>query len=128
MDARKFTERLPGTPDQVRHARSVIAAALGDAHPYLDDAVLLASETATNAIRHSDSSKPGGDFALTVEHTHGWARISVRDGGAERIPCLCPLAPTAEHGRGVKLLDILAARWGLLREQRRNEVWFEVGG
>jgi hypothetical protein len=25
------------------------------------------------------------------------------------------------------MLDLLAFRWGLRREKRRNEVWFEVG-
>ena len=127
MDARKFTERLPGTPDQVRKVRLIITAALGDAHPCIDDAVLLASETATNAVRHSDSARPGGEFALTVERTDAWARVTVCDDGSSRVPCLCPVKPTAERGRGVKLLDVLASRWGLLREKSRNEVWFEVG-
>jgi anti-sigma regulatory factor (Ser/Thr protein kinase) len=127
MDARKFTERLPGTPDQVRNTRLIIATVLGDAHPCIDDAVLLASEMTTNAIRHTESSRPGGVFALTVEHTDAWARVTVRDDGSERVPCLCPLTPTAANGRGVMLLDVRAHRWGLLREKRCNEVWFEVG-
>jgi anti-sigma regulatory factor (Ser/Thr protein kinase) len=126
MDARKFTERLPGTPDQVRNARVIIANVLGGDHPCIDDTVLLASETATNAIRHSDSAMPGGVFALTVEHTEDWTRVTVRDDGSAKMPCLCPLTPTADHGRGVKLLDVLASRWGLSRERSRNEVWFEV--
>jgi anti-sigma regulatory factor (Ser/Thr protein kinase) len=127
MDARKFTERLPGTPEQVRNARLIIAKVLGDAHPCIDDAVLLASETATNAIRHTDSARPGGGFALTVDHTDAWARITVGDDGSTNVPCLCPLTPTSANGRGMKLLDMLAYRWGLVREKSRNEVWFEVG-
>jgi anti-sigma regulatory factor (Ser/Thr protein kinase) len=127
MDARKFTERLPGTPDQVRHARLIIVKVLGGDHPCIDATVLLASETATNAIRHSDSARPGGAFALTVEHTEDWARVTVGDEGSAKVPCLCPLTPTAVHGRGVKMLDVLASRWGLSRERSRNEVWFEVG-
>jgi len=71
MDPRKFTERLPGTPDQVRKVRRIITA-LGDSHPCVEDAVLLASETATNAVQHSDSARQGGEFALTVEHTDIW--------------------------------------------------------
>ena len=105
----------------------IIAKILGDAHPCIDDAVLLASETATNAIRHTDSALSGGGFALTVEHTDVWVRVTVRDDGSPRTPCLCPLGPRVECGRGVKLLDLLAFRWGLRREKRCNEVWFEVG-
>jgi anti-sigma regulatory factor (Ser/Thr protein kinase) len=126
MDARKCTERLPGTPDQVRHARLIIVKVLGNDHPCIDGTVLLTSETATNAIRHSDSARPGGVFALAVEHTEDWARVTVGDEGV-KLPCLCPLTPTAVHGRGVKMLDILASRWGLSRERSRDEVWFEVG-
>lgn len=127
MDARKFTEWLPGTPEQVRNARMIIAKVLGDAHPCIDDAVLLASETATNAIRHTDSAGPGGGFALTVERTDVWARVTVGDDGSTKVPCFCPLTPTSANGRGMKLLDMLAFGWGLVREKRRNEVWFEVG-
>jgi anti-sigma regulatory factor (Ser/Thr protein kinase) len=127
MDASKFTERLPGTPDQARRARLVIGTVLGDAHPCADDALLLASELTTNAIRHSDSSRPGGSFALVIEHTNAWVRVSVGDDGSGRVPCLCPVAPAAAHGRGMKLVDGLAVRWGLSRQKRRNEVWFEVG-
>jgi hypothetical protein len=32
-----------------------------------------------------------------------------------------------ESGRGIKMLDLLAFRWGFRREKRCNEVWFEVG-
>jgi serine/threonine-protein kinase RsbW len=128
MDVRKVTERLPGTSDQVRRVRSIIFATLGDAHPCVDEATLLASETATNAVRHSQSALPGGEFALTGEHTDAWARVTVRDDGSVKVPCLCSaVLMTAEHGRGVRLPDVLAVRWGLLREQSRNDVWFELG-
>ncbi|WP_285579393.1 hypothetical protein [Actinoallomurus iriomotensis] len=44
--------------------------------------MLLASETATNAIRHTDSALPGGGCALTAEHTDVWARVTIRDDGS----------------------------------------------
>ncbi|GAB3962934.1 hypothetical protein GCM10029978_019470 [Actinoallomurus acanthiterrae] len=121
-----LTETLPGTPDQVRRVRRIVGVALGDAHPCLDDAVLLSSETATNAITHSDSGMEGGKLTLRVECTGTWARVSVRDDGSFRLPCWCRAGRTATNGRGTELLDNLATRWGVLREGVGSTVWFEL--
>ncbi|WP_326645270.1 ATP-binding protein [Streptosporangium sp. NBC_01755] len=48
-----ISQRFPATPDQVRPARNFVAEILGDDHPLRDDAMLLASELATNAVEHS---------------------------------------------------------------------------
>jgi anti-sigma regulatory factor (Ser/Thr protein kinase) len=122
-----MTEMLPGTPDQVRTVRRIVGAALGDGHPCRDDAVLLSSETATNAITHSDSGAEGGKFMLRVEYTGAWARVSVRDDGSSRLPCWCRARQEASNGRGTELLDNLAIRWGVLREGSGSTVWFELG-
>lgn len=121
------TEMLPGTPDQVRTVRRIVGAALGDGHPCRDDAVLLSSETATNAITHSDSGAEGGKFAVRVECTRTWVRVSVRDDGSSRLPCWCRAGREATNGRGTELLDNLAIRWGVLREGPGTTVWFELG-
>jgi len=44
------------TPEQVRPARAFVAELLGDDHPLRDDAMLLTSELATNAVEHSSGS------------------------------------------------------------------------
>jgi anti-sigma regulatory factor (Ser/Thr protein kinase) len=121
-----MTEMLPGTPDQVRTVRRIVGATLGDGHPCRDDAILLSSETATNAITHSDSGAEGGKFTLRVECTESWARVSVRDAGSSRLPCWCRAGREASNGRGTELLDNLAARWGVLREMSGTTVWFEL--
>ena len=41
---------IPGRPDQVSAARAFITKILGEAEPATDVAVLLASETVTNAV------------------------------------------------------------------------------
>jgi anti-sigma regulatory factor (Ser/Thr protein kinase) len=122
-----MTEILPGTPDQVRTVRRIVGATLGDGHPCRDDAVLLSSETATNAITHSDSGAEGGKFTLRVEYTGTWACVSVRDDGSSRLPCWCRAGQEATNGRGTELLDNLAIRWGVLREGPGTTVWFELG-
>jgi anti-sigma regulatory factor (Ser/Thr protein kinase) len=48
--ARAYEHVFPGEPEQVAHARHDVARYL-DGHPLTDDAVLIVSELATNAIR-----------------------------------------------------------------------------
>lgn len=122
-----MTEVLSGTPDQVRRVRRIVAAVLGDVHPCLDDAVLLSSETATNAILHSDSGMDGGKLTLEIAYTDTWARVSVCDDGSSRLPCWCRAGRAATNGRGTELLDSLATRWGVLRNGAGSTVWFELG-
>lgn len=72
---------FPGTADQVRRARSAVAAALND-YPLADEAVLCASELATNAIRHSASGWPGGTFTVRAEIRPGRSvHLEVHDEG-----------------------------------------------
>ena len=60
---RKHEQVLPARPDQVRVARAFLAATLAGC-PAADDAILCASELASNSILHSDSKKPGGTFTI----------------------------------------------------------------
>src|SRR5258708_5401036 len=62
---------FPGTPDQVAKVRRFLRSQLAG-HPALDDAILAASELASNAIAHSASGHQGGMFAvhLTLASHH----------------------------------------------------------
>ncbi|MGJ6963445.1 ATP-binding protein [Streptosporangium sp. G11] len=51
-----ISQRFPATRDQVRNARNFVAEILGDDHPLRDNAMLLTSELATNAVEHSGRS------------------------------------------------------------------------
>ncbi|GAA3213458.1 ATP-binding protein [Actinocorallia longicatena] len=127
MTARVRSLRLPGRPDQVRSARRFVADELGAEHACRDDAVLLVSETATNAVEHTGSGGPGGHFVVTVSHTDTWARIVVSDEGSHSTPCFCRVSVESTEGRGSELLDNCAARWGITREPDGTRVWFDVG-
>jgi anti-sigma regulatory factor (Ser/Thr protein kinase) len=77
--ARRFQGTFVAEPAQVGHARRALAQAL-DGHPCTDDAALIASEFATNAVLHS-ASGDGGKFTLCVEIHPGYVWIGVGDGG-----------------------------------------------
>jgi len=49
---------LAGPPHAAREARALVGDLLGDDHPSVDDAALIASELVSNAIAHSRSGEP----------------------------------------------------------------------
>jgi serine/threonine-protein kinase RsbW len=68
----------PGWADQVRHVRHDVAEHLGKC-PATADAVLIASEFATNAILHSRSR--GGHFTIRVQLHRDFLRLECQDAG-----------------------------------------------
>ena len=74
--ARAYEHVFPGEPEQVAHARHDVARYL-DGHPLTDDAVLIVSELATNAIRHSGSY--GQSFTVRAELFAGYLWLEVED-------------------------------------------------
>ena len=76
---RRYAGTYPADPAQVRHARAALAALLRDC-PRADDAILIASEYATNSVLHS-ASRDGGEFTLRAEVHPDHVRIEVADAG-----------------------------------------------
>jgi anti-sigma regulatory factor (Ser/Thr protein kinase) len=99
---------FPARPDQVWIVRALVRDALGDT-PVTDDAVLICSELATNAILHSDSAQPGGSITIRAEvHQGDHAWIEVHDQGGRWVH-----QPRASGGRGLSLVDDLATHWDI---------------
>ena len=116
------TKTFPARADQVAQLRTVIKDTLTD-HPACDTVVLLASELAGNAIRYSGSRF----FAFTIARTHhGGLHAAIIDEGRTGFPHLKNEAADAEQGRGMKIVDALAERWGIIRHADIGvAVWFE---
>lgn len=117
--------RLPGVPAQVSAARHLVTTALGRDHPLHDDCVLLTSELATNAVLHSQSGD-GGCFTLAVHASGRRVRVRIADDGSDEPPCACRTNLHGTSGRGLPLLEALSHRWGFVRENGANTVWFEL--
>lgn len=124
MPARAF----PAYPGSIPAARDYVVAMLHEQPPDLrETAAVLVSELATNAVRHGF----GQDFEVSVQHLpdEDRLRVGVTDTGAGNPMMRRPLV-TAEHGRGLQLISLLADRWGVRR--RRDDdvktVWFELTG
>jgi hypothetical protein len=76
--AASYQRTYPGHPAQVAQVRRDLTRHLAGC-PAADAAVLIASETAANAILHSASA--GESFTLRCKHSPGHLRIEVEDLG-----------------------------------------------
>jgi anti-sigma regulatory factor (Ser/Thr protein kinase) len=115
---------LPPIRASVPAARHVLLELLGSwAVPHdHDDAGLLLSELVSNVIDHV-----GDEATLTVEvHSSGdWLRIGVVDGSAIR-PVVQELDHDRPRGRGLRMLQLIAVRWGSDEIGDGKRVWFEL--
>jgi len=114
---------LPQELGSVRSARRFVKETLDqwDLLAVLDDALLVVSELAANAITHADSA-----YRVRLVSTPRSLRIEVRDGGAG-TPEPQPQSMTNEHGRGLLMVAAIAASWGIEKsEDSRKLVWAEL--
>jgi anti-sigma regulatory factor (Ser/Thr protein kinase) len=119
---RQFLTLAP-EPAAVRKARRFVAAQCKDhdvGSEATDVAVLLTSELVTNAVTHGRS-----DARLAVTVTPRAVLVEVGDDNS-RHPRLQNLDRDALDGRGLRILDGLATRWGVREESLGKVVWFEV--
>lgn len=106
------------SPAQVHSAhhkiRRLATQILGADSAY--DVGLMACEAMSNAVLHGH-----GDATVTVSCSEKTLRVEVRDDG----PAL-QVVGRVDHGRGLDLIEALAARWALDRADDGTCLWFEV--
>jgi anti-sigma regulatory factor (Ser/Thr protein kinase) len=115
---------LPPTTDSVPEARRFVRSHLVDEAVDVDTAVLLVSEVVTNAVLHARTL-----VIVSLRQLDEVVRISVIDRSPVR-PRIHAFSSTSATGRGLRLLDRLAARWGVDPDPDGSggkAVWFEVG-
>ena len=113
-------------PSHVGLARRLVSARLSDWQingEAGECAVLLVSELVTNAMRHG-----GEPIRLVANITASGLRVEVYDGNVDAFPAIRDLRPDAPGGRGLRLVDALADRWGTIAAGEGKCVWFEIDG
>ncbi|MEU0651357.1 ATP-binding protein [Streptomyces albogriseolus] len=113
------TLELLATPAEVSGVRRALRA-------YGADVQLCASELVTNVVRHLGEGVP-----VTVRvwcDDGGRTRLEVSDPDPRALPVLrASVGADEESGRGLALLDALAARWGVAHGPGRGKtVWCEL--
>ncbi|HUY44805.1 MAG TPA: ATP-binding protein [Streptosporangiaceae bacterium] len=119
---------FPGHASAVPQARRFVADVLGEGFPARDEVLLLVSEVAANAVRHS-ASGDGGEFEVAVWVTGGMVRVEIGDQGGASEPRLADDGVSADAltgGRGLRIVDALATKWGHAGDELGRVVWFEV--
>ena len=119
----KLSEVLPPEPASVGRARRLVATAVtasgqGD---LIDVATLLVSEVVTNSVLHA-----GTEIHLTCQPRPAGLRVEVSDRSA-LAPSIRNYDTEAMTGRGLALVSMLSASWGMNVDDDGKTVWFELG-
>ena len=106
----------------VGEARRFVANRLGDwgLDRLSETAVLLVSEAVTNAVLHAATRT-----LVCLEVVGDVARFEVHD-GSRRLPVRRHYSVAAATGRGLRLVEALADRWGADETDSGKVVWFEL--
>jgi anti-sigma regulatory factor (Ser/Thr protein kinase) len=121
----KWCRAFPGLPDQVAEARHFVAALLQE-RSVANDAVLVVSELATNAVRHTLSGSAGGWFLVVVVFRTDCVRLEVVDQGGDSVPRMRDAASQDDGGRGLVLVSACAKDWGVKDVPSGRTVWADL--
>jgi two-component sensor histidine kinase len=118
---RRAIYRIEARTDSPARARHIIEDELGPvvSRDRLDEVKLLVSELVTNGVRHGGVGEP-----LTIDlRVNGEIRCVVTDHG----PGPAAREEFGGHGGwGLKLVERLARRWGIVRSAEATQIWFET--
>lgn len=114
---------LPATLEAPGLAREVVTHLLGGGSDLelVQECSLLVSEVVTNAVIHG-----AGERRLRCRTVDGWIRVEVHD-DSPVAPAVRSYSDEAVTGRGIELVELLSAAWGVAPEDAGKTVWFELG-
>ncbi|WP_100499940.1 ATP-binding protein [Geodermatophilus chilensis] len=112
---------VPASVPVARHLVLDLLGAWSAAHD-AGDAALLVTELVANVVDHVAGE---ASFTLELSLSEDWLRITVVDGSALR-PVVRDLEAGAPRGRGMRLVESIADRWGVEEHGDGKAVWFEL--
>lgn len=116
---------LPGEPQQVGEARRWIMAMLPDCDAR-EILVQIASEFCANAVEHTRSGDPGGQFTVHLAWSLATARLVVGDEGSAEHPGVVEATLANERGRGLAMVGLMADRWGFTGDKDGRLLWADT--
>ncbi len=119
VDARLDVPLEPSAVSRVRaFVRSALAGAIDE--EALDTVLLLTSEVVTNAILHAKTPSE-----VRLIRLHDAVRVEVAD-ASTLLPERRFFDFDSASGRGLAIVEAVAARWGIEPAAAHKTVWFEV--
>lgn len=124
MSSRSASIDLPPTTGSVVAARRLVRALLAAWSVPHDraDAELLVTELVANVVDHVRGE---ADLTLELSVSDTWLRIAVVDGSAIR-PVVQELSHERPRGRGMRMVEAIAERWGVEDHDDGKRVWFDL--
>lgn len=118
--ARRARLTLRPEPGSVPQARRFVASLDFTTGFDSDTLELLTAEIVTNAVLHARTT-----LVLEATEIPEGIRISVTDGN-RNPPLKKDHAPTSPTGRGLRIVESMANRWGFEEAGSGKTVWFEL--
>jgi anti-sigma regulatory factor (Ser/Thr protein kinase) len=107
-------------PRSARHFVADVLERWGHSARLLDDAALVVTELATNAVIHAHSP-----FSVDIRPYAGSVRLSVRD-NSPVAPSLREEEGLTASGRGLRIVRALSSQWGVEAAGDGKTVWAEL--
>jgi hypothetical protein len=109
-------------PSSVPRARRFVQAQLTtwDRQDLSWAAAVITSELASNCVLHART-----DFTVVLDRQSSEVRLAVRDRSRAQ-PARRAAGSGSTTGRGLRLLDALARRWGVDQTSSGKQVWVEL--
>jgi anti-sigma regulatory factor (Ser/Thr protein kinase) len=120
----EISRRFPGAARAPGHARQFVAEVLRTwaRSDLTDQAMLVVSELATNAVMHARSG-----FTVSLARADGVLRVAVGDTDPA-MPAPRAASSTAVGGRGLQVVEALSSRWGYSAVPGGKVVWADLSG
>ncbi|MFD9601602.1 ATP-binding protein [Streptomyces sp. NPDC059970] len=126
MSGRTHVKRFRARRDSVPAARRHVGYVLSEWRlgGLIDDTALLASELSTNVVNHAKGT--GDYFELGLRRRNGTLVLEVSDSYQWQMPEL--RTPTLDDlsGRGLVIVDAIAAKWGVRPRDPGKTVWVHL--
>ena len=87
-----------------------------------EDVALLVTELVANVVDHVQGEV---DLTLELSLSDTWLRIAVVDGSSIR-PVVQELSHERPRGRGMRMVEAIADRWGAEDHEGGKRVWFDL--
>ena len=124
MSTRSASIDLPPVATSVPAARHLVKEVLRawEVPHDREDAALLVTELVANVVDHA---RGDANFTLELSVSDTGLRIAVIDGSSIR-PVVQELSHDRPRGRGMRMVEAIADRWGVEDHKGGKRVWFDL--